>query len=172
MKLARTVLCATVFLAFSISLIAQVSGANATAIIQRSNTAMGCAVIGGATTISVRGSLHASSLSSAMPIKIDTLGSNRWRSELDTPKEHKVTIVNAGKGQVQHGDGRTTTLAEHNTSHQRPMHIPCMTNVALPSGAIDVSYLRVETSGADSLDVIELLPSVRPHLKQTDDIMK
>ena len=150
---------------------AQTAGSNATGIIQRANAAMGCNAIKKDTTISVRGFLRASSVPSPMPVAIDSLSNDRWRSELVTPNERKITVINAGKGHVQHADGSVASLAEHNTSHQRPMHIPCLTNLALPSGATESTYLRAEAVGSEMLDVIqlELLP---PSFKHAADLMK
>src|SRR6185312_3810095 len=141
-------------------------------ILERSSAAMGCSLINPNTAIHVAAHLQASSLPAPMALTIDSQGNSRWRSELDTPKEHKVTIVNNGKGQMRHADGRVTPLAENNTSHQRPMHIPCLTNIALPPGAVDATYVRTEAAGADSLDVVELLPVARPALKTAADRMK
>jgi hypothetical protein len=150
----------------------QAAGADATAIVQRANAAMGCGAVGQDTTISVSGTLKASSVPNPMPVTIQSQGNRRWRSELDTPKEHKVTIVNEGKGQMQHADGRVTPLAEHNTSHQRPTHIPCLTNLTLPPGQVEATYLRTETASGDSLDVIELLLASRPPVKKLADRLK
>jgi|SRR5882724_3221460 len=147
-------------------------GVDAAAILRRSSAAMGCSVIGNDTTIAVKGSLRFADGTTVMPVTIQSQGNHRWRSELETPKERKVTIVNDGKGQIQHADGRVNPLAEHNTAHQRPMHIPCLTNLALPPSLIDATYLRLETSGAESFDVIELLPSGRPKQKQVAELMK
>ena len=157
---------------FSAAVFAQVPGSDATGILQRANGAMGCNSIGAATTISVRGMLTASSLAAPMPLTIDTLGNDHWRSELDTPKEHKVTVVNSGRGQTQHADGRISPLAENNTFHQRPMHIPCLTNMALPPAVVQANYLRAEPVGADTLDVVEVLLTNRPSLTRAADLMR
>lgn len=151
---------------------APAAGADATAIVQRANAAMGCGIVGKDTTITVSGSLKASSLPNPMPVTIQSQGNRRWRSELDTPKEHKVTIVNDGRGQMQHADGRVTPLAENNTSHQRPMHIPCLTNIGLPRDQIDAVLLRSETEGSDTLDVVDLELTARPKEKLAAARMK
>lgn len=151
---------------------AQTSAVNANAILQRSSAAMGCTNINATTNITIVGHLQPSSMATSMLVTISSQGNSRWRSELDTPKERKVTVVNDGKGQIQHADGRTAPLAENNMSHQRPMHIPCLTNVALPSGAVDATYLRTEPADSDSLDVIEILPMARPSVKAAADRMK
>jgi hypothetical protein len=151
---------------------AQTSADNVNAILQRSSAAMGCTNINATTNITVIGHLQPSSTATSMLVTISSQGNSRWRSELDTPKGRKVTVVNDGKGQIQHADGRTAPLAENNTSHQRPMHIPCLTNVALPTGAVDATYLRTEPAESDSLDVIEILPMARPSVKAAADRMK
>jgi len=110
----------------------QSPGVDATPIVQRSLLAMGCADLGPDTTATARGALTLPD-GTAMPLAMFSQGNNRLRSELDTPKGRKVTIVNSGKGQMQHSDGRTEALAENNTSHQRPTHIPCLTNLVLPT---------------------------------------
>lgn len=148
------------------------TGPDAKIILLRANSAMGCAAINANTTIAVSGSLQAAGNPTPMHLTIQSEGNQQWRSELDTPKERKVTIINNGKGQVQHADGRVAGLAEHNTSHQRPMHIPCLTNLALPPGAIDTTYLRTETIGADTLYVIDLELKGRPSSKRAADLMK
>lgn len=150
----------------------QAGGSDATSIVQRASAAMGCGLVTNDTTIMVSGSLRAGSIPNAMRVTIQSQGNTRWRSELDTPKERKVTIINDGRGQMQHADGRVTPLAQHNTFHQRPMHIPCLTNIALQPGTLQATYLRTETAGSDSLDVIELLPVNRPTAKLLSDRMK
>jgi hypothetical protein len=145
---------------------------DATAIIQRAGVAMGCNTITPTTTIALSGHIQASSLPASMAVSMFSQGNSRWRAELDTPKEHKVTIVNSGKGQIQHADGHITPLSDNNSSHQRPMYIPCLTNLALPPGAVAATYLRTETINADSFDVIELLPSNHPSVKWAADRMK
>ena len=153
---------------------AQVQGnsPDATAVIQRASVAMGCSTINPTATIALTGHIQASSVPTPMAVSMYSQGNSRWRAELDTPKEHKVTIVNNGRGQIQHADGRITPLADNNSSHQRPMFIPCLTNVALPPGAVTATYLRTETANADSFDVIELLPSNHPAVKWAADRMK
>jgi hypothetical protein len=151
---------------------AQAPGADATVLLQRAKVAMGCNTITPTTTVTAQGTLKASSIAASMPIRMQTLGNDHLRSELDTPKEHKVTVVNSGRGQVQHADGRLTPLAENNTSHQRPMHIPCLTNLALPPAAVRPNYLRAETVGTDTFDVIEVLLVGRPSLKRAADLMR
>lgn len=168
----RFSLSAAVIVFLPIAVFGQAPGTDATAIVQRSIAAMGCSGIRAATTISVHGTLTASSVTVRMPLTIDTLGNDHWRSELDTPKEHKVTVVNSGRGQTQYADGRISPLAENNTSHQRPMHIPCLTNMALPPAVVQANYLRAETVGADTLDVIEVLLANRPSLKRAADLMR
>jgi hypothetical protein len=147
-------------------------GLDGMAILQRSSAAMGCSVLGKDTTVTVRGSLKPSDGGTVMQVSIQSRGNSEWRSELDTPKGRKVTIVSDGKGQMQHADGRVTPLAESNTSHQRPMHIPCLTDIALPTSAILTTVLRVETAAGDSLDVIELRPSSGPQSNKATDRMK
>jgi hypothetical protein len=144
---------------------AQNVDADGTGIIRRANAAMGCTLVARDTSISIQGTLTASSLATPMHVKIDTQGNDRLRSELDTPKERKTTIINAGRGQIHHGDGKVTTLAEHNTSHQRPMHIPCLTNIALPPGQVEAVFVRTETAGSDTLDVVDLELNARPKEK-------
>jgi hypothetical protein len=162
------------FLSFTTNALAQAPAPviDAMAILQRSSAAMGCSAIGPDTTIAVRGTLRLGDGTTVMPVSIQSQGNHRWRSELDTPKERKVTIVNHGQGQIQHADGRVNALAEHNTSHQRPMLIPCVTNIVLPAGVIEATYLRAETIGTDTLDVVELLPTKRPSLKKVADLIK
>jgi outer membrane lipoprotein-sorting protein len=133
---------------------------------------MGCGLITNNTTIKISGLLQAASMPNPMAMTIESQGNTRWRSDLDTPKEHKVTIINDGKGQIQHADGRVTPLAQHNTYHQRPMHIPCLTNVALPLGQIDAVFVRSETTGPDTLDVIDLEPKSQPKEKVAAARMK
>jgi hypothetical protein len=144
----------------------------AVAILQRSLAAMGCYLVGRGTSIKVVGVLKLADGTTVMPVTIQSQGNSRWRSDLDAPKEHKATIVNDGRGQIQHADGRVTPLAQYNTFHQRPMHIPCLTDIALPPTALEAIYLRAETTGADSLDVIQLLPADHPSLKTWTDRMK
>jgi outer membrane lipoprotein-sorting protein len=148
------------------------SAADGKAVVARANVAMGCSLVGKDTTIMVSGYLKAGSLPNPMPVTIQSQGNSRWRSDLDAPKELKVTIVNDGRGQIQHADGRVTPLAQYNTFHQRPMHIPCLTNIALQAGALEATYLRTETTAGDFLDVIELLPVNRPSVKKLADRMK
>jgi hypothetical protein len=151
---------------------AQAAGVDAAGIVQRANAAMGCGIVGKDTTITASGSLKASSIPNPMPVTIYSQGNRRWRSELDTPKEHKVTIVNEGKGQMQHADGRVAPLTERNTSHQQPTHIPCLTNLSLPPRQVEATYLRTEPANGDSLDVIELLPANPPSVKKLADRLK
>ncbi len=120
---------------------------------------MGCSVLTPTTTISVAGTLHLADSVTVMPVTIQSQGERSWRSELATAKERKVTIVNNGKGQIQHADGRVQNLAENNTSHQPPMHIPCLAGLAAPPGRLTATYLRTETIAGDSLDVVKLMPS-------------
>lgn len=145
--------------------------ADGTGIVQRSFVAMGCAAITKDTTAALTGSLTLSD-GTVMPLTIFSQGSNRLRSELDTPKGHKVTIVNDGKGQMQHGDGRVVALAEHNTSHQKPTHIPCLTNLSLRPGKAESVVVRVDQVAGDLLDVIEIAPANRPKDKQSSDRLK
>lgn len=162
-----------IFLAGGQFLVGQQSaGPDPHPILQRASAAMGCSLIGTDTTIAVTGTITVKGTGALMKVSIESQGNNRWRSELDTPKEHKVTIVNRGKGQMQHADGRVTPLAEHNTSHERPTHIPCLTDLALPPGLIDATYLRAELASADTLDVIEVLRKDRPGIKKLADRMK
>lgn len=162
----RQLLVVVVVVAFlSGAVYAQSVNADGIGIIRRASTAMGCALAGPDTSISIQGTLSASSLAGPMHVRIDTQGNDRLRSELDTPKERKTTIINVGRGQIQHGDGRVTALAEHNASHQRPMHIPCLTNIALPPGQVDVVFVRAETDGSDTLDVVDLELKARPKEK-------
>lgn len=144
----------------------------ARATLQYATLSMGCSAINPTTNIAVSGTLHASGVPAPMALAIFSQGNSRWRSELDTPKEHKVTVVNDGNGQIQHADGRVQKLAENNTYHQRPMHIPCLTNISLPIGALESTYLRTEASGTDLLDVLEVLPSAHPQRKAEMDRMK
>lgn len=141
------------------------SAIDAQSVIQRASAAMGCSIINPATNVRITAHLQVPSIPGPMGLIIDSQGNSRWRSELDTPKEHKVTIVNDGKGQMQHADGRVIALSDDNSAHQRPMHIPCLTDLALPPGRIDTNYLRTEVAAADALDVIEVLPVTRPSQK-------
>jgi len=151
---------------------AQTPGSDASGIIRRANVSMGCDLVGRQASIRVEGVLSASSLSVLMPIKINTQGSDHYRSELDTPKERKTTVINGGRGQIQHGDGQVTALAEHNTSHQHPLHIPCLTNIGLPPDQVDAVFLRTERAGSDFVDVVNLELSGRPKDKQAAERMK
>jgi hypothetical protein len=151
---------------------AQSTGDDGTGIIRRASTAMGCSLVGQDTSISIQGTLTASSLAVPMHVRIDTQGNDRLRSELDTPKERKTTIINVGRGQIHHSDGRVTALAEHNTSHQRPMHVPCLTNIALPPGQVDAVFVRSETTGSDTVDVVDLELKARPKEKSAAARMK
>jgi hypothetical protein len=63
-------------------------------------------------------------------------------------------------------------LAENNTYHQRPMHLPCLTNVSLPIGLLETNYVRTEAMGADLLDVLEILPASHPQFKTELNRMK
>lgn len=137
----------------------QPSTADAAAILERASSAMGCSVLNPTTTISVSGAIHLADGVTVMPVTIQSQGERSWRSELVTAKERKVTVVNNGKGQIQHADGRVRNLAEHNVSHQPPMHIPCLTGLAAPPGRLTASYVRTDTVAGDSLDVIELMPN-------------
>jgi outer membrane lipoprotein-sorting protein len=145
---------------------------DARAILQHASISMGCSAINPTTNIAVSGTLHASSVAAPMALTIITQGNSRWRSELDTPKGHKVTIVNDGNGQIQHGDGRVQKLAENNTYHQRPMHLPCLTNVSLSIGLLETNYVRTESVGADLLDVLEVLPASHSQFKTEVNRMK
>jgi outer membrane lipoprotein-sorting protein len=158
----RQLLVVVVVVFLSGAVYAQNAGADGTDMIRRASAAMGCNLVGLETSISIEGTLTASSLAVPMHVKINTQGNDRVRSELDTPKEKKTTIVIAGRGQIQHSDGRVTALADHNTSHQRPMHIPCLTNIALPSGQIDAVFIRSETIGSDIVDVLNVELKSRP----------
>src|SRR5258708_23275030 len=151
----------------------EASSSDAQALLARAYTAMGCAAIGKDTSITLTGLLKLpSSTGPAMRVTIHSQGNDRWRSELDTTKEHKVTIVNAGEGEIQHQDGRVTTLARHNTFHQRRTHVPCLTNLGLLPAKLDISYLRMDTVPGDTLDVIELTPKERPSVKKLADRTK
>lgn len=161
-------------IAFALPAGAQISGSavDAQSIVQRASAAMGCSIVNPATEIRVTAHVQTPSIPAPMALTIDSQGNSRWRSELDTPKEHKVTIVNDGKGQIQHADGHVTPLSDDNSSHQRPMHIPCLTDIALAPGRIEATYLRTEATAADSLDVIKLLPVNRPTQKAAADRFK
>jgi hypothetical protein len=163
---------ALIFFALSTAVLAQAPGSDATALIQRASTAMGCGVVTNSTTISVSGSVTVASIPGLMHVTIQSQGSSRWRSDLDTPKEHKVTVVNDGRGQIQHADGRVTPLAAQNTSNQRPMHVPCLANISLPASAAQAIFLRTETIASVSMDVVELAPVSRPALKKLGDRFK
>src|ERR1700756_3236085 len=78
---------------------------DARSILQHANSAMGCSAVGSNTSITISGSLKSEPSGAQMHVAIHSQGLDRWRSELNTPKEHKVTIVNGGKGQIQHQDG-------------------------------------------------------------------
>jgi hypothetical protein len=172
MKSKIVALLAAIPLLLVMSSVAQTPDSDASNIIRRSSLAMGCNTVGRDTPISAEGTLTVSSLAAPMRVKIDTQGNDRMRSELDTVKEKKVTIINAGRGQIHHGDGGITALAEHNSSHQKPMHIPCLTNLALPPGQVDATFLRTEAIGADTFDVVDLELTNRPKEKQAADRMK
>ena len=137
----------------------QAPSIDATAVLRRASQSMGCSVLTPVTTISVAGSVHLADGVTVMPVMIQSQGDRSWRSELVTAKERKVTVVNNGKGQIQHADGRVQNLTENNTSHQPPMHIPCLTGLAAPPGRLTATYLRTETTAADSLDVVKLMPN-------------
>jgi outer membrane lipoprotein-sorting protein len=131
-------------------------------IIQRAYAGMGCLDIGNDTTIFVTGSLKlADSQTAGMPITIQSKGSRRWRSEIVTQKGRRVLVVNNGIGQIQHENGKLIGLSAHNTSHQQPTHLPCLTNLASASSEIASKYLRTESLSGDSLDVIELAPKTK-----------
>lgn len=132
---------------------------DARAIIQSSYRAMGCSIVGSNTSITATGTLKSDASGAQMRVTIYSQGFDRLRSELDTPREHKVTIVNGGKGQIQHQDGHITPLAGHNTSHQRPSYIPCLSRLNSRFEQISGSYLRSESSGSETLDVIEVSPA-------------
>src|SRR5215471_855124 len=102
----KSLLAAAVILAACQFLAGQQSGADARPILQRASSAMGCSLVGPDTTITVNGTITVKSSSMVMNVSIQSQGNNRWRSELDTPKGRKVTVVNDGKGQMQHADGR------------------------------------------------------------------
>jgi hypothetical protein len=156
----------------SISLRAQQSPTvDPTIVIQRAQSLMGCGIVTKETTITVSGSLKADSLA-PMPITLQSQGDRRWRTELDTPKEHKITVVNEGKGQMQHGNGRITKLAEHNTSSQRPTWIPCLTSLGLPPAHMKTMHLRTEALSGDSVDVIDLWPVNVSNLDSLSDRRK
>ena len=147
----------------------QAVGSDATAIVQKSYSAMGCATVANDTTVEVHGNISLAD-GTVMPVTIDSQGNHRWRSELDTPKGHKTTIVNDGHGQMLDKSGNATPLAEANTFHQRPMHIPCLSNVGL--AAVQATVLRSETIGKDTFDVIELLPADHPSFAPVIERMK
>src|SRR5262245_3256047 len=67
--------------------------------------AMGCNNLGAETPISVTGNLHLSD-GTVMPLTIHSQGDDRLRSELDTPKGHKTTVINAGRGEMRHNNGK------------------------------------------------------------------
>jgi len=124
--------------------------------LQRTFAAMGCGNLGVETPISVTGSLNLSD-GTVMPLTIHSQGDDRLRSELDTPKGHKTTVINAGRGEIHHGNGKVQKLAGYNTSHQPPMHIPCLAVLRHPSGRLEATFLR--TDAGDGADVVEILPS-------------
>jgi hypothetical protein len=95
----------------------------------------------------------------AMPLTIHSQGDDRLRSELDTPKGHKTTVINAGRGEIRHGNGKVQKLAGHNTSHQHPMHIPCLVVLRHPSGRLEATFLRSDAGAGDVADVVEILPA-------------
>jgi hypothetical protein len=138
------------------------------AVLRQASQAMGCSLINPTTTISVSGAIHLAEGATVMAVTIQSQGERSWRSELVTPKERKVTVVNNGRGQIQHADGRVRNLSENNTSHQPPMHIPCLTGLASPPGRLTASYIRTDTVGNDSLDVIELMPNFQGPKKFAD----
>ena len=141
------------------------------AVLQRAFAAMGCDKLGPETPITVTGTLTPAG-GTAMPLTISSQGDDRWRSELDTPKGHKTTIINGGRGEMHRSDGKVQKLAEHNTSHQRPFHIPCLVVLSHPSGRIKATFLRTEAGTGDSFDVVEILPSGHPNEKWATDRMK
>jgi hypothetical protein len=144
---------------------------DAAAVLRQSSQTMGCSVINPTTTISVSGAIHLADSVTVMPVTIQSLGERSWRSELVTPKERKVTVVNNGSGQIQHANGRVQKLAEQNTSHVPPVHVPCLVGVADPPGRFSAAFLRTDTVSGDSLDVIELFPNV-PGQEQIQDRLK
>ena len=151
----------------------EASGSDAQALLARAYAAMGCAALSKDTSITLTGFMKLpSSTGQAMRLTIHSQGNNRWRSELDTPKGRKVTVVNAGEGEIQHQDGHVTKLAHHNTFHQRPTHVPCLTNLGLSSEKLESSYLRTDSVPGDTLDVIELIPRERPSMKKLADRTK
>lgn len=147
----------------------QFSTLDANAIVLRAYTAMGCSTVNKDTAITLTGTLHLAGSETSMPLAIRSQGNARWRSELDTPQGHKVTVVNDGEGEVRHQDGRLTKLARHNTLHQRPTHIPCL---SLAPEKMDAGYLRTDMISGETLDVIELSPKERPSVKKLADRMK
>jgi hypothetical protein len=149
----------------------QAPAVDGASIVQRSLAAMGCAAIARDTTAMLSGSLTLAD-GTVMPLTMYSQGDNRLRSELDTPKGRKVTIVNEGKGQMQQSDGRVIALAENNTSHQRPTHIPCLTNLDLPPGTAERVVIRSDQVAGDVLDAVEIAPANRPKSKQISDRMK
>jgi hypothetical protein len=149
----------------------QAPAVDAGSIVQRSLAAMGCAAIARDTTATLSGSLTLAD-GTVMPLTMYSQGDSRLRSELDTPKGRKVTIVNEGKGQMQQSNGRVITLAENNTSYQRPTHIPCLTNLDLPPGMAESVVIRSDQVAGDVLDVVEIAPANRPKNKQVSDRMK
>lgn len=124
--------------------------------LQHSFAAMGCGNLGTETPIRVTGNLNLSD-GAAIPLTIESQGDDRLRSELDTPKGHKTTVINAGRGEIRHSNGKVQKLAGHNTSHQRPMHIPCLVVLRHPSGRLDATFVR--SDAGDVADVVEILPS-------------
>jgi hypothetical protein len=128
------------------------------AILQNAFAAMGCEKLGPEIAITVTGSLNLSD-GTAMPVTIYSQGDDRLRSELDTPKGRKTTVINAGRGEMRRDNGKAQKLAEHNTSHQRAMHIPCLVVLRHPSGQIEARFVRTDTGGGDTFDVLEILPS-------------
>jgi hypothetical protein len=148
----------------------QAPAVDGASIVQRSLAAMGCAAITKDTTAMLSGSLTLAD-GTVMPLTMYSQGDSRLRSELDTPKGRKVTIVNEGKGQMQQGGGRVIALAENNTSHQRPTHIPCLTNLDLPPGMAESVVIRSDQLAGDVLDVVEIAPANRPKNKQISDRM-
>lgn len=139
-------------------------------VLRQASQAMGCSVINPTTTISVFGAIHLADGVTVMPVTIQSQGERSWRSELVTPKERKVTVVKDGRGQIQHADGRIRNLSENNTSHQPPMHIPCLTGLAAPPGRLTATYVRTDTVAGDSLDVVELMPNYQGPKKFADRV--
>jgi hypothetical protein len=117
---ARLLLSVSISFLLSISLAAHASAqapaqalstVDGKAVVARANAAMGCSLVGKDTTFKVVGTLKLADGTTVMPVTIQSQGAHRWRSELDTPKGHKVTIISDGEGQVQHATLAFSTRA-------------------------------------------------------------